>query len=124
VDSVETWALFSLAYALTVLIETPLLFLGLSRHHPCAVRLFAGPWLTACTYPVVWFILPAFFDMSTERILFLAVAETFAPAAECLLFSLAVDWQRTTWRDWAVIVLANLTSFGLGELLWWGLGMA
>jgi hypothetical protein len=43
------------------------------------VRLFAGAWLTACTYPVVWLVLPPLFE---ERSLYLLAAETFAPVAE------------------------------------------
>ena len=61
---------------------------------------------------------------------FLLVAETFAPAMECLLFWLAFGVQaelgrRSMWRDFAAIVIANLASFLVGELLnawgWFGL---
>jgi hypothetical protein len=120
VDDVDLWVHFPLAYAVTVLIETPVLLLGLSRRHPLRARLFAGVWLTACTYPILWLVLPAFLDPGGQRGLFLAVGEAFAPTAECLLFSLAVGWKETNWRDWAAIVVANLASFGLGEL-WWAL---
>ena len=49
------------------------------------------------------------------------MAETFAPAAECLLFWLAFGKAEPRSRgavvqDMAVVVLANLLSFGLGEL--------
>ncbi len=107
-------------YLLTAALETAVLLAALSRRHSVKVRLFAGLWLSACTYPVVWLVLPPFFQ---ERWLYLLVAETFAPAAECLLFWLAFirgrpkDLPATT-RDLLAIVLANLISFGLGELLY------
>ena len=108
-------------YLLTISIETPVLLVGLSRRHRVRHRLFAGVWLTACTYPVVWLVLPPLFDPATQRTLYLVAAETFAPAAECLLFWLAFGQgepsrRGATLQDMAVVVLANLLSFGLGEL--------
>jgi hypothetical protein len=113
---------FLLYYLLTVAVETPVLLLALSRRHSLARRLFAGVWLTACTYPVVWYVIPHFFDPVEERGWYLLVAETFAPLAECLTFWAAFVWgrsddRRATLRDLAAVVLANLASFGLGELL-------
>jgi hypothetical protein len=110
-------------YLLTVTVETAVLVALLSRRHPVRVRLFAGVWLTACTYPVVWVVLPPLFDLDTQRWLYLLVAETFAPAAECALFWFAFVRRlpRTdhgaTFRDFAAITLANLASFGLGEVI-------
>lgn len=106
-------------YAVTVAVETAVLLAGLSRRHPARVRVFAGAWLTACTYPVVWLVLPGLF---AERWLYLLVAETFAPAAECTLFWVAFARhlprdRRATVRDMVAIVLANLASFGVGEVL-------
>jgi hypothetical protein len=105
-------------YVLTVVVETAVLLALVSRRHPVRVRLFAGVWLTACTYPIVWLVLPSLFE---ERSLYLLVAETFAPAAECALFWFAFvrgmppnRW--ATLRDFAAITLANLCSFGLGEV--------
>jgi hypothetical protein len=110
--------MMAVGYVITVAIETPTLVAGLSRRHPIRHRVFAGFWLTACTYPIVWLVLPKWFD---ERWIYLLVAETFAPVAECGLFWLAFDRtaprsRTTTWRDFATIVVANLLSFGLGEL--------
>ena len=51
--------------------------------------LFAGVWLTACTYPVVVLVLPLALDMDSHEALYLGVAETFAPVAECALFWMA-----------------------------------
>ena len=107
-------------YLLTVTIETPVLIIGLSKRHSLKRRLFAGFWLTACTYPIVNLALPVIFDAQADRALYVTVAETFAPGSECALFWLAFGAQeelgkRSMWRDFAVITLANLISFGVGE---------
>lgn len=73
-------------------------------------KLFAGVWLTACTYPIVVLTLPPL----TGRF-YLPIAETFAPVAECVLFATLVG--RWKWRDMAAIVVANLASFVAGEML-------
>ena len=106
-----------------------MLLVGLSKHLSFRQRLFAGLWLTACTYPVVVLVLPVLFS-TLPRSTYLLAAETFAPAAECLLFWLAFRERAGAdtgerIRNFAVIVLANLLSFGAGELLnatrWFGL---
>jgi hypothetical protein len=116
-------------YLFTILIETPVLLVGLSPKVSFRQRLWCGVWLTACTYPIVILVLPAiFFDGS--RALYLFVAETFAPLGECVLFWLAFrgknvlgtsDWA----RSFAAIIIANLASFGAGEIMnyygWFGL---
>lgn len=111
--------LMLLGYLLTVAVETAVLLAGLSRRHPRRVQLFAGVWLTACTYPVVWLVLPPLF---AERLPYLIAAETFAPAAECALFWFAFARRlsrnpRATAADMTAITVANLCSFGLGEAL-------
>jgi hypothetical protein len=115
------WRFLPFGYAFTVLIEAPILLIGLSARHSLGQRLFAGLWLTACTYPIVVLVLPMSLDQENHPVLYLAVAETFAPVAECALFWAAFgkreEWGRKSmWRDFAVITLANLASFGLGEL--------
>jgi hypothetical protein len=122
VTPAELWRFLLPNYLLTILIETPILLIGLSRIHPIRRRLFAGVWLTACTYPVVVLVLPLLLDMNAHRTRYLIVAEIFAPAAECLLFSLAVHAgrrvsQRDRLQDFAAIVVANLASFGIGVLM-------
>ena len=107
-------------YLLTVGVETAVLLAGLSRRHPLKVKLFAGVWLSACTYPVVWLVLP---PLIPERWLYLLAAETFAPAAECGLFWLAFvrglpPDRRATLRDMLTVIAANLASFGVGELIY------
>jgi hypothetical protein len=124
----ELWRFFPLGYLLTVLVETPILFLGLSRHHSSKKKLLAGFWLTACTYPIVVLVLPLLF-VNSSRTTFLIVAEIFAPAAECLLFWVGFERASTTGlnvvRDFGIIVLANLASFAVGEVMnhngWFGL---
>ena len=140
------WRFLPLGYLLTVLIETPILLVGLSKRHSIKRRLLAGLWLTACTYPVVVLVLPPLFE-SKSRAAYLVVAETFAPVAECILFwlaySTAADLGKNSivgthasgvpargtraylWRDFAAITIANLASFGAGEVMnaygWFGL---
>jgi hypothetical protein len=129
------WRFLVIGYVLTIAIETPILVAGLSRGHALARRLLAGVWLTACTYPIVVLVLPLvvpplFADPQHGEWAYLAVAETFAPLAECALFSLLVKAQmpaatleqprsakRVTWQDYAAIIAANLASFLGGEWL-------
>ena len=128
--------LMLVGYLLTVAIEALVLLVLLSRRHSLRVRVFAGLWLTACTYPVVWLVLPPIFT-GEPRWLYLLVAETFAPVAECAIFWFAfvrpllqrevgaeeeeIEERpadgRATARDFVAIALANLCSFGVGELL-------
>jgi hypothetical protein len=126
------WLFLPVGYLVTILIETPVLIFGLSPKLSLKQKLLCGIWLTACTYPIVVLVLPTlmldYFD--TSRGLYLAVAETFAPAGECLFFWLAFrgkdllekgDWL----RSFAAIIIANLASFLIGEVLnyfgWFGL---
>jgi len=127
----DLWRFFPVGYLVTIAVETPILLLGLSPRHPWKRRLAAGVWLTACTYPIVTLVLPLLMA-NYSRASFLVVAETFAPVAECILFWFAFGWNReagrsgaSMWRDFAAIVVANLASFGVGEILnrweWFGL---
>ena len=125
----DLWRFLVIGYPFTILIETPILVLGLSKRHSLKQKVFAGVWLTACTYPIVVLVLPLMFD-STSRAIYLSVAETFAPVAECVLFWLAYGrseelGKRSMWQDFTTIVIANLASFLGGELLnsyrWFGL---
>ena len=124
----ELWHFFPLGYLLTIAIETPILFFELSAHHSKLRRIGAGVWLTACTYPIVVLVLPLVFTNSS-RTAYLAVAETFAPVAECALFWSAYGkteelGKRSMWQDFAAIVIANLASFVAGEVMaahgWFG----
>jgi hypothetical protein len=128
-SSSDLWRFLPFGYALTILIETPILVIGLSKQHSIKRRLWAGVWLTACTYPIVVLVMPVLFQNSS-RAIYLIVAETFAPVAECALFWLAYGksqelGKRSMWQDFATIVVANLASFLAGEVLnaygWFGL---
>jgi hypothetical protein len=120
-DVEALWRFLPFGYLFSILIETPVLLVALSARHPLWHRLFAGVWLTACTYPVVVLVLPPLLE-PCGRGLYLLVAETFAPVAECALFWAAFgardQWlRRSMVRDFAAVTLANLLSFGLGELM-------
>ena len=125
----DLWYFLPFGYLLTILIETPILFFGLSSKISIKQKLLFGFWLTACTYPIVVLVLPAIF-FGASRNLYLLIAETFAPIAECFLFWLSLrgkgiletpDWVRC----FATIIIANLASFAVGEILnmfeWLGL---
>jgi len=112
----ELWRFLPLGYLFTIAIETPILFFALSRHHSKGRRIAAGVWLTACTYPIVTLVLPLLLQ-NYSREIYLLVAETFAPLAECVLFWLAFGKQ-TTWRDFGAIAIANLASFIGGEIMY------
>jgi hypothetical protein len=124
----DLWTFLPIGYLFTIAIETPVLLIGLASKVPLKQKLWCGVWLTACTYPIVVLVLPAIF-FGQSRILYLAIAETFAPVAECILFWLAFrgksildasDWVRC----FVTIIIANLASFGAGEILnyygWFG----
>ncbi len=128
-NTARLWLFLPVGYLLTVAVETPVLLLLLSPRHPTSRRLFAGLWLTACTYPVVVLVLPVLLG-GFGRAAYLAVAEVFAPVAECALFWLAFGEEgslgrRSTWRDFAAVTLANVLSFLAGEVVtsfnWFGL---
>jgi hypothetical protein len=124
----ELWAFLPVGYLFTILIETPVLIVGLSPKVTLRQKLWCGVWLSACTYPIVILVLPAIF-FGSSRVLYLLVAETFAPIAECALFWLAFRGRPDlTGGDWVrcllAIVVANLASFGAGEIMnyygWFG----
>jgi hypothetical protein len=110
-------------YVISVAIETPVLLLGLRPKYSFGQKLWAGVLLTACSYPFVCFVFPFIFPRdSALSILYIPVAETFAPLFEGFLFWL---WftkreslkRKATWRDILTIIAANLASFGIGEFL-------
>lgn len=123
------WLFLPIGYLTTILIETPVLYFGLSPKMSPKQKLLCGVWLTACTYPIVILVLPPLL-LDYSKALYLIVAETFAPAGECFFFWLAFrGGNLLETRDWIrsfiAIVLANLASFGIGEILhayrWFGL---
>lgn len=119
-SSAYLWSFLLAGYTTTVAIELPILLGGLSPRHAYWDRVYAGLWLTACTYPIVVLVLPLLLVSSFGRPLYLLIAETFAPLAECLLFYFVVSKvefrRQTLLRDCTAIVVANLASFLTGEL--------
>ena len=124
----ELWYFLPFGYLLTILIETPILLVGLSPKVSLKQKLLCGIWLTACTYPIVVLVLPTIF-LGEPRWQYLTVAETFAPVGECIIFWLAFRGKglldMAEWlRCFLTIVIANLASFGFGEVLnydrWFG----
>jgi hypothetical protein len=108
-------------YALSVVLETPVLLAALAPPHSWRRRVFAGVWLTACTYPLLGLVLPTLIDPWAARTAYLAVGETLVPVVEVALFWLAFDRGRGYPRRWlardaGAIVAANLVSFLLPEL--------
>jgi hypothetical protein len=127
---INPWHFLIVGYLLTISVETPILMVGLSSRHKLKNRLFAGLWVNACSYPIVVLVLHPLLirQLECSRAVYLIVAETFAPVSECVLFWLAFGsaqefGKRSMWRDFAAIVVANLVSFGVGELIsylgWW-----
>lgn len=125
----DLWWFLPVGYLLTILIETPILVVGLPSRLTIHQKLLCGVWLTACTYPIVVLVLPTIF-FGMPRWQYLTVAEVFAPVAECAIFWFAFrskkllhggDWIRA----FVAIVIANLASFGLGEVMnhfrWFGM---
>lgn len=106
-------------YLLTVLIEVPILCVGFGRKYPVLETVVNGLLLTAVTYPVVVMVLPAIFLAagSQNRLLYLVIAETFAPLAEVLFFRYLTSRPllRRPDREAIIIVTANLASFLIGE---------
>ena len=119
-DASALWSFLPWGYLFTVAVELPVLVVGLASRHSIRDRVIAGLALTAFTYPIVICVLPPLVWEPWGRGWYLVVAETFAPLAECLLFRLvwgpAPD-RGSAARDAGAIVLANLLSFGLGELV-------
>ncbi|MBX9948805.1 MAG: hypothetical protein K2Y39_06570 [Candidatus Obscuribacterales bacterium] len=117
-------------YAFGVLLETPVLMAFLSACHSFKTKLKAGFLLTACTYPFVIVLMPRLINPELHNTLYLAVTETLVPIAECAVFwfvfhrpmracvdGTAIVSRHVVIRDFAVIVAANLFSFGAGELI-------
>ena len=117
-DPSRAWAFLPWGYLATIAVELPVLVLGLAPRHDLRTRLLAGVALTAFTYPIVICVLPPLTCAAGCPGWYVPIAELFAAFGECLLFLAAFGRggdRRSTCRDAAVIVAANLLSFGLGE---------
>ena len=119
---IELWRFLPVGFVLTILIEIPILFWGLSPRHSRRRRIGVAIWLTACTYPVVVLVLPPLLWRTWGSNTYLVTAETFAVLAECLLFrmmdaNLPSGLFRAGMRDMMAIVAANVCSLIAGEYL-------
>jgi hypothetical protein len=116
----DPWGRLLIGYVLTVIVETIILAIALSKRNSLSVCLYAGAWLTACTYPTVNVIIPILFK-SMGYLAEVATAEVFAAVAECALFWATFSRHSAqgqgSAQDFATITFANVASFGLGELL-------
>lgn len=110
------WFFFPIGYVFTIAIETPILCVALSREHRMPRRILTGLWLTACTYPIVVFVVPR-----EPYWAYLLIAESVAHFGECALFYAAFRPLTQPLRDLAAVFGANLASFGLGILAYWAL---
>ncbi|MCA9057280.1 MAG: hypothetical protein KDA85_02225 [Planctomycetaceae bacterium] len=114
----QRWLFLIVGYFATVAIELPIL-VALLRGCSRLDRVKAGFLLTAFSYPIVVLVIPALFAMThgQNRISYLAAAETTAPLMEILLYRLMIRQPVLARpdRNAAVIVVANLCSFLLGE---------
>lgn len=110
-------------YAITVAVETPVLCVLLSKPHPLRRRVYAGLWLTACSYPFVTLCFPFLFDEGTYS-WYVITSEIFAPLSECALFWCAYLRNppapaKTVLRDCLAVIAANALSCLVGFLLQW-----
>ena len=112
-DPAELWGFLPVGFGLTILVEATVLMAALSARHGIHVRLFSGIGLTSATYPIVILVMPLIL-MSYGRVTYLAVAEVFAPLAECMLFLVAFgchEQAKANRRDCLAIIAANIASF-------------
>lgn len=121
-DLASLWLFLPFGYALTVLLEGPILWFGLAKPHDAKTRIAAAFLLTGVTYPIVVLVLPLLIGAEERYGLYLLVAETFAPAAEIALFRVLIPRSnelslKDQLRDAAAIVAANLVSFLAGGAL-------
>lgn len=117
----QLWAFLPVGFLISIALETPVLLVGLSLRHSIRRRICSGVWLTACTYPIVVLVFPILIWPRFGYTAYTVIAEVFAPLAECLLFREAFRDEdgrsEATRRDYVAIVIANLTSFGVGVWL-------
>ncbi len=111
------------AFLLTLAIEAPLVLAVLRREPgapelPTRRALLGIFFANLATHPLVWFGFP---QLGISPNVDLAISEVFAPVAEAAFFATMFDGV-TLRRAGLAAVAANLTSFGLGLLLFLALG--
>jgi hypothetical protein len=102
---------FVSAYAMTLAVELPILYLVLRTRVASTSIVVTGIAANACTLSVVWFVFP----LLLGRVAYVLVSEVFAIGVECLIVKLAL---RVDWRIALVAsALMNFGSYLLGLLL-------
>lgn len=119
---ISTVAFLVVGYVITVALEAPVLWWGLSRHHGRSTKLLAIFGLTAATYPGVVLALPPLLVRRFGYAGYVTVAEVFAAVAEALIFHLVIATdhkhsRRYQVRDAVVVVVANVVSFSIGSVV-------
>ena len=109
-----------LGYFATVAVEIPILFFGLSARYSPREKIIWGLLLTAFTYPIVILVIPGILTIAEiqNRLIYVTWAESYAAVVEVMFFRYLAGRQILSRpdRDAVVVVLANLCSFGIGEL--------
>ncbi len=103
-----------MAYVLTLLIETIILFLILRNKYPIKVIIVNSLIANTLTHPMVWFIFPLF---GLGYALQIAASEIFAFVVEAILYLLLfekVGWLRAV----SISLLCNLVSFLTGVIIY------
>ncbi len=110
---------WALAFALTQLVEVPVVVLVTRRlAAPAWQRAAVALLATLATHPIVWFVVPT---LGLSEPMRYAASEAWAFGAELLIYRLALpgaSWRRAA----AASGLANAASFALGVLVYRVLG--
>lgn len=118
-----TWTRIALTgYLLTISIETPVLVFGLGNRYTLKEKLFAGAFLTGCSYPFVAIVFPMIWNPYNDYSTYVTISEIFAPVSECIIFALLFQRRklmssRLRAQELAVVIAANLVSYLSGELM-------
>lgn len=103
------------AFLITLVIEAPIVAFLLRRAEPDRLRLvILIVFANLATHPVVWFVISQVLDVGTVG--YTLVAETWAVAAEALLFGVAIRGLSAR-RAIAVAAAANATSWLAGRVI-------
>jgi len=102
---------FPEAYALTLLLETPVYWFFLRKYCPAWKAIAASLILNTITLPVVWFVLPPI--LISNYLLYFAIAELFAWLAEAAMVKLAFS-ELSLKKALAVALAANAVSAAAG----------
>lgn len=104
---------FISAYALTVILETGMLFLLMRKRYPAGTIIMNSVISNSITLPFVWFFFPI---LGLEWPVQIAISEMFAFICEAVYYKTA--FAKLGWTDSIIAsFLCNSLSFGVGLLL-------